>query len=162
MKRTLAVTIALTFVVLAGCSGASDPTSPDGAVIFTQVYKSTTSGVRSRHGEVITRQSRWTQVWDEITAGQSPKPALPAVDFEQRILVYAALGELGDSCADIELESIQRVNGALLVSVVERHRLATCPVCPPTTSQPVIVVAVPRAATDVSFSFRTSNTGACS
>jgi hypothetical protein len=154
VKRLIAA-----MVVLAACSGESNPVGTDGPVPTTQVYRSRTSGIASRRGEIISRQSRWVEVWDEITASASPKPPIPNVDFEQVLLVFAAGGELPDACSDARIESVTRVSGSLDVSIVEERR-PTC-VCPPMTIRPVHVVSVPRAATGASFSFRVANVSSC-
>lgn len=149
--RTLLLVV---LVLIAGCSGDSDPTSPDGPVPFAQVAKEQFSGVMQRRAEVIALQSRWVQVWDEITSNRSPKPPLPNVDFEKELLILAAYGNTGDSCRDVQIEKVDRVNGALAVSILDKQRAANCPVCPPVTAQPVHVVSIPRAATGVSYSWR--------
>jgi hypothetical protein len=156
MRRLLV--LAITLACLA-CNGESNPTSPDGPVAFAQVYKSKTSGVNRQTAEIISRQARWVEAWDEITAGQSPKPAIPAVDFESVILIYASGGEIADSCSDIRIESVNRVGGALTVSIVEERRPGC--VCPPVVIHPVHVVSVPRAATGASFTFRATNLSGC-
>ncbi|MFL6247152.1 MAG: hypothetical protein ACJ74H_14060 [Thermoanaerobaculia bacterium] len=147
-------------ILLTACSGESNPTGTDGPVPTTQVYKSKTSGLTGRRGEVISSQSRWVEVWDQITAGMSPKPALPAVDFDNALLIVGAIGEVG-SCSDGRIESVTRVAGALEVSIVEERRPSTC-ACPAIVVRPVHVVSVPRAATGASFEFRIVNLNSCS
>ena len=146
-------------LLLAGCSGESSPTGTNGPVPTVQVYKSKTSAIPGRRAEIISRQSRWTEVWDEITASVTPKPAIPAVDFDNVILIFAAGGELANSCSDIRIESVTRTDGALAVSIVEERR-PTCS-CPAIVIRPVHVVSVPRAATDASFAFRVADVSGC-
>lgn len=148
--------IVAVMILLAACNGESNPTGTDGPIAATQVYKSKTSGLAGRRGEVISRQSRWVEVWDEITAGMTPKPALPAVDFENALLIVGAVGEV-DSCSDGRIESVTRVSGALQVSILEERR-PNC-TCPAIVVRPVHVVSVPRAATGAEFSFRIVNLG---
>ena len=148
--------IVAVMILLAACSGESNPTGTDGPIAATQVYKSKTSGLAGRRGEVISRQSRWAEVWDEITAGMTPKPALPAVDFENALLIVGAIGEV-DSCSDGRIESVTRVSGSLHVSILEERR-PNC-TCPAIVVRPVHVVSVPRAATGAEFTFRTVNLG---
>jgi hypothetical protein len=160
IQRIVAVLLAM-FVLLAGCNGeSSSPTGPDGPVPTVQVYKSKTSAISGRRAEIISRQSRWVEVWDEITASVSPKPALPTVDFENAILIFAAGGELADSCGDIRIESVGRVNGALAVSIVEERR-PNC-TCPAIVIRPVHVLSAPRAATGAAFEFRIVTINSCS
>lgn len=151
--------IAAVLILLAACNGESNPTGTDGPVPTTQVYKSKSSGLAGRRGEIISRQSRWAEVWDEITVNQSPKPALPTVDFEQVLLVVGATGELPDACSDGRIESVTRVSGSLEVSILTENR-PNC-VCPAVVVRPVHVVSVPRAATGASFAFRTVSLGTC-
>jgi hypothetical protein len=146
-------------VLLAGCSGESDPTGTNGPVGFSTVYKSKVSGIAGRRGEIISRQDRWAAVWDEITAGMTPKPALPAVNFEESILIFAAGGDLAESCTDLRVDSVTRIDGSLAISIVEERR-TNC-VCPPIVLRPVHVVAVPRAATGATFEFRVTTVSGC-
>ena len=150
--------IVAVLILLAACNGESNPTGTDGPVPTTEVYKSKTSGLAGRRGEVISRDSRWAEVWDEITAGMTPKPPLPAVNFENAILIVGALGEV-DSCTDGRIESVTRVSGALQISILEERR-PNC-VCPAIVARPVHVVSVPRAATGASFEFRIGNLTTC-
>ena len=145
-------------IFLAACNGESNPTGTDGPVATTQVYKSKTSGVSGKRGEVISRASRWAEVWDEITAGMSPKPALPNVNFEEAILIVGAIGD-ADACTDARIESVNRVGGALEISVLEERR-PNC-TCPAFVARPVHVVSVPRLATGATFSFRIVNLNTC-
>ena len=150
--------IALVFAL--GCSGDSDPTSPDGPVPFKEVAKEQFSGISQRRAEVIALQSRWVQVWDEITATRTPKPPLPNVDFEKELLILAAYGETGDGCREVQIEKVDRRNGALDISILDKQRAASCPPCPPVAARPVHVVSVARAATGANYSWRVT-TVAC-
>jgi hypothetical protein len=144
--------------LISGCSGESNPTGTDGPVATTEVYKSQFSGMGGKHGEVISRQSRWAEVWDEITAGMSPKPALPSVDFENVLLIVGAIGNT-DACTNGRIESVKRVGGTLEISILEERR-PNC-ACPAIVARPVHVVSVPRAATGASFTFRIVNLNTC-
>ena len=127
---------------------------------FTQVAKEQMTGITQRRAEVIALESRWVQVWDEITATRTPKPAIPHVDFEKQLLILAAYGETGDACREVQIEKVDRKNGALEVSILDKQRASNCPVCPPVTARPVHVVSIARAATGVNYSWRVS-TVAC-
>lgn len=153
-KHATRAALALALILIAGCDrGASSPTSPDGVVPFTTVHTAQFSGIAVRRGEVISRADVWQRTWDEINATISPKPALPAVDFERNILLLAALGDEGDACKRVVIDRVERSGGALRVSVKETRPPASC-VCPPVAVRPVHVVSIPRAATGASFDFR--------
>ena len=147
-------------VLTAACGGNSSPTSPDGPVVTAEVFRDKTSGVKDRRGEIISRESRWAEVWDEIVSQRSPKPPRPNVDFDSRILIFAGLGETADSCKGVRVAEVERRGGALAIAIAETRPPAGC-TCPPMIVQPVHVVSVPRAATDATFQWRSVTEGNC-
>ena len=151
----LGSTLLLLLVMSGGCFGGDNasPTSPDGIVSYADVYMSQTSGFATRHAEVISRESRWAEVWEQITATQSPKPARPAVNFEERILVVVALGETAATCHFVKVDNVQRVDGELRIAVVDAAPQVPGCACPIGSVQPVHVIAVPRLATSASFTW---------
>lgn len=144
----------LLLALLAGCSGDSSPTGPDGPIAFSDVYRDKASNITTRRAEIVSRSSRWDTVWSEI-GGTASKPA---VDFEKNILIVAALGETGDSCKHVRITGVTRQGGALNVTIAETRLPPSC-VCPPNTVRPVHVVSVPRAATSASFSWTSITEG---
>lgn len=152
--------IVLAALLLVSCNGKTSPTAPDGFVPFVTVHKEQSTGIKARRAEVISLASQWERTWEEIVANRSPKPPIPAVDFEQSILILAALGETGDACKSVAIEKVERAGGELQISVKETRPAANC-VCPPVTVQPVHVVSVPRAATGAAFAFRPVTEGNC-
>lgn len=149
--------ITLLSFLLLSCSESS-PTAPDGPVAFTEVYTDMYSGILTRRQEIIATPTQWQRVWDEIYARRSPKPALPAVNFENSLLIVVGLGDTGDACKRVAVESVTRSGGALNVSVKEIRPPASC-VCPPVTVQPVQVVSIPRLATGAGFQWRSVTEG---
>lgn len=161
MKSMRSLTAIAMFLLLASCNGeSSSPTGVDGVVPFTTVHKEQATGLRARRAEVISRADVWQRTWDEIVANRSPKPPLPAVDFERNLLILASLGETGDACRSIAIDGVERRGGELQVSIKESRRPMNC-VCPPVAVAPVHVVSVPRAATGAAFSYRAVTEGSC-
>jgi hypothetical protein len=151
----------LPLLLLFACNGASSsPTGVDGVVPFVTVHREQSTGVKGKHAEIISRADVWQRTWDEIVSNRSPKPPLPAVDFEKNILIFAAMGETADACRSLVIDSVERRNGELLVSIKETRPPASCS-CPPVTVQPVHVVSVPRAATGAAFLYRSVTEGNC-
>lgn len=148
-------------LLVSACSGESNPAGPDGPVAFADVYQSSFSGIQTRRGEIISRESRWVEVWDELQSHVSPKPAIPAVNFNDRLLILGALGTNGDRCTKAQVQSVQTQGGTLVIRIAEVHRPSTCAPCPPDTSQAVHVVSVPRAATGATFTFVTATANSC-
>ena len=154
MRPLLPALLALT---LLSCDDYSI-TLPDGPVAFSEVRKESNTGIRVRRTEVISAQSRWIAVWDEIMATRSPKPPLPAVDFSANVLLLAALGDTPDACKSVVIERVEQRGGMFVVSVKETRPPASC-VCPPVVAQPVHVVAAARVATTGSFEWRSVTEG---
>lgn len=149
---TLVVTALL---LLTSCSNGSDssPTGPDTIVPFETVHREQITGVRERRAQLISRQDLWEQTWAEIVSNRSPKPPIPAVDFERNILIFVALGDTADACKSVRVNDVRRRStGELLVDVKETRSPASC-VCPAVVVRPVHVVAVPRSATGAAFAF---------
>lgn len=155
--RTVA-SIAL-LIALAGCGGGdSSPTAPDGPIAFTDVHRSKASGMRTAGAQIVSRPEPWMAMWDSIVLGQTPKPPMPAIDFEKNILIVATLGETPDSCKHVRIDQVVRRNGALDVTISEVRPPASC-TCPPVVVQPVHVVSVPRAALGANYLWRTVTEG---
>lgn len=152
---------ALAFLLLlsvAGCNGDSSPTGPDGAIAFTEVYRDKNSGISRRRAEVISRQDAWERAWDEIMSSRAPKLPTPTVNFDDNILILAALGETPDSCKDVRIDQVNRSAGVLEVTISEVRPPASC-VCPPVVVNPVQVVALPRAAAGANYTWKTRTEG---
>jgi len=76
-------------------------------VKFTSVVKGQKSGVVKKWMTSVTNERRWQEVWDEHTATQTPKPALPKVDFKKHMIIVVFAGDKDSrgfsvSVADIE------------------------------------------------------------
>jgi hypothetical protein len=151
----LACVILLASVFLVACGGESSPTGPDGPIAFSDVFRDKVSNLTTRRAEIVSRSARWDTVWSEI-GSSAPKPA---VDFESKILIVAALGETGDSCKHVRITGVTRQMGGLNVTIAETRLPPSC-VCPPNTVRPVHVVSVPRAASTATFNWTTLTEGA--
>jgi hypothetical protein len=150
--------LALAVLLLLGCNG-NGITIPTGPVPMTKVFSDRHSGLRTPREEVIAQPARWQQVWDEIMSTRSPKPPLPAVDFDRDIVLLAALGETGDACKSLVIEEVTHASDLLFVKIKETRPPMSCS-CPPVTVQPVDIVTVPRRTTTATFSRRSVTEGA--
>lgn len=153
MKRT-----ALALLLLLGCNG-DGITVATGPVPMTRVFTDRYSGIRTQREEVIAQQARWQLVWDEIMSTRSPKPPLPAVDFDRDVVILAAMGETGDACKTVAIEEVSHAGELLFVRIKDVRSPASC-TCPPVTVQPVDIVTVPRRTTTATFSRRSVTEGA--
>jgi hypothetical protein len=156
MKGSKVVLSLLALFSLATCH--ESPTAPGGPLTFSTVWKEQQTGLYARREEVIGTDTRWTQVWAEIVANRSPKPAVPAVDFSTSSLILVARGETGDACRTIEIDRVEADGGTYRVAVQDLRSPMSCS-CPAVTVQPVHVVAVPRVAAAVVATYRSVTIG---
>jgi hypothetical protein len=116
---------------------------------FERVAKDSFSGVSQKKNLVIKDQAAWAGLWAEHSAGRTPAPELPKIDFSQKMLVGVFLGDTG-SCRTIAIPRV--VAGATSVKVeVEERSLQTFEVCPAVVTQPMQVVAIDRTDAPIEF-----------
>jgi hypothetical protein len=116
---------------------------------FERVTRDSMSGVTRKKNVVIKDEAAWASLWAEHTAGRSPAPELPKIDFTNKMLVGVFLGDTGD-CRTVAIPQV--VAGAASVKVeVDEHTLQTFDVCPAVMTQPMQIVAIDRSDIPVEF-----------
>lgn len=158
----LAAPLALAAALAAGCSGEPQEDPPpagepvDGEEVEVQpLLHETVSGIHERRRQVLRSQEEWADFWEEAFAGRDPVPERPAVDFAERIVVVAAMGERPTGGFSVEVEEVRTTEDGLRVVVREVSPGPECIVTQAFT-QPVTAVAVPDGQEEVSFEERES------
>jgi hypothetical protein len=119
------------------------------AMPFERVTADSYSGVTRKKNAVIKDEAAWASLWAEHVAGRTPAPALPKIDFTNKMLVAVFLGDTGD-CRTIAIPRV--VAGADSVKVeVDDRPLQTFDVCAAVLTQPMQVVAIDRTGIPVEF-----------
>lgn len=154
-------------VLLAGCGG-SDGAAPGDArartldvpvgdqpgagqpLPFTSLASAAFSGVHDARRVVVRDAAAWAALWAEHTAGRSPAPALPPVDFGRRMLVGVFSGDRATGCHTSAILRLGARDGRLVVEYEERDVSAVA-LCLPGIAQPMEVVAVDRTDAAVGF-----------
>ena len=113
------------------------------------------SGATSSARVVVTTPEEWAAVWEWIYAPYTPKPALPAVDFAQSVVVVASLSERSSGGYGIDVDDVYRTDSEIVVELRETAPGSSCVVTAALT-QPVVAVRVPRGAGDITFVERRS------
>jgi hypothetical protein len=119
------------------------------AMPFERVAADGYSGVTEKKNVVIKDEAAWARLWTEHNAGRTPAPALPKVDFSNKMLVGAFLGNTGD-CRTIAIARVAAGADTVKVEVEERV-LQTFAVCAAVMTQPMEVVAIARTNIPVEF-----------
>lgn len=139
-------------VAALACSGS--PTAPGGPQLsFTTVVSASHSGVTASRTQVVREDETWRQTWEEIHARQSERPARPAIDFGQEMLLLAALGERESGCYSVRITGVTDQGSRLVATVEEIVAGAGC-ACTQALTHPVHVVRLPRRSDPVEFETR--------
>jgi hypothetical protein len=117
---------------------------------FLPVAKDSFSGVTEKKNVVIKDEAAWARLWNEHTLGHTPAPALPKIDFANKMLVAAFAGESGSGCHTIAIPRVVAGTASIKVEVDERE-LQTVDVCAAVVTHAMQVVAIDR--TDVPVEF---------
>jgi hypothetical protein len=116
---------------------------------FERVASDSLSGVAQKKNLVIKDEAAWARLWAEHTAGRTPAPELPKVDFTNRMLVGVFLGDTGN-CRTIGIPRVVAGTASVKVEVDERT-LQTFAVCPAMMTQPMEIAAIDRSDIPVEF-----------
>jgi hypothetical protein len=135
----------------------SSPTSPQaGPIAFETVVSSSHSGYTAPVRRTIRTHQEWAGAWQTLHVGQSPTPPLPAVDFDQAMVVLVAAGTRPNGCFAIDVtEATMRASGVVELEVTETIAGTGC-ACTLAITQPVHAVKVPRVAGPATFVERTT------
>jgi hypothetical protein len=122
---------------------------PAGTTIaYETVARDNLSGVTARQTLVIKDQAAWDKLWSQHTAGRTPVPAAPKVDFAHKMLVGVFAGEYGNACHSLAVARVAA--GATKLEIeVDEHDVTTVAMCTPVVSHPMQIVAVDRTDADV-------------
>jgi|GEM_PF-2170591 len=146
MRTYLALFIAVLLALTLGTACDSDSPTDRGATSLPieTLAKFSSSGYAEPQRLAIDDADELERVWQITTAGQSPPPPLPPVDFGSKMVVLAAAGGPGNGCHSIEVTAATATPaGVLEVEVTETVPGPNC-VCTAVATQPVHLVALPR------------------
>jgi hypothetical protein len=117
-------------------------------IVYETVARDNLSGVTARQTVVIKDQAAWDKLWSQHTAGRTPAPAAPKVDFTRKMLVGLFAGEYGNACHSLAV--VRVAAGATQLEIeADEHDLTTVAICTPVVSHPMQIVAVDRTDADV-------------
>jgi len=119
-------------------------------IAFDAVAKDSFSGITQKKNVVIKDEAAWARLWNEHTLGRSPAPALPKIDFTNKMLVGVFAGESGSGCHTIAIPRVVAGTASIQVEVDERE-LQTFDVCPAVITHAMQVVAIERSDSPVEF-----------
>ena len=114
--------------------------------IFTELF----SGIPDARRLVIRTSVEWNALWEEVTQNRMPKPPPPEVDFEQYMVIVAAMGSRPTGGYTVTVDEVNQGQGQLLAEVRETSPGPTCMTTQALTA-PVTAVRVVRSEGRVTF-----------
>lgn len=135
-----------------GSSGDVERIPPDATPVEVRpVADFPNSGIHVARREEVRSAGRWERVWEELVAGRAPTPAPPHVDFRERMVLVATMGERPSGGYEIAIERVLRTSGDRLLAVVRETSPGEGCVVTQALTAPAVAVSVPRVRGDVSF-----------
>jgi hypothetical protein len=146
-------------VSMAGCDGpTTGPRVPSNAAALSvsRVFEGSLSAFRFHTGYtererlVIRSPEQWSQAWARIIQTYSPRPAAPAVDFDNEVVILVAMGQRPSGGYFIAVEGVYDADGRVFAEVREQSPGAGC-ITTEALTEPVDAVRVPRRDVPVIF-----------
>lgn len=89
---------------------------------------------------VITDAEAWAEAWQRFHGAVEPMPAIPNVDFTQRMVILAAMGQRSSGGYQIAVEGVYRDADRLIVEVRETSPGPRCVTTAALTSPATAVI----------------------
>ncbi len=117
---------------------------------FRTLEQSAHSGVRVAQNLVIRDASAWAELWGRHVAGQSPAPALPALDFSKEMVLALFAGPKSHACYGLQMLELREQAGRWQAVYRETQPAAGQP-CPTAQGSPALMLRLPRSTQPVDF-----------
>lgn len=152
--RTACLLAALALAAV-GCGLAPSTGVPADATLVPDdrveaLFDDSYSGIDEGQRRVVRTAGTWADVWEQLHEGRSPSPERPAVDFDDSLVVLAAMGSRPTGGYGIGVGSVHREGETLYVVVRESSPGENCGVTQAITA-PAVAVRVPHVSGDVHF-----------
>lgn len=146
----------LMFAVACGTGGEGVTQAqevPEGAVqvpIEHPAWSSQLSGLPEPARTVIRDRESWQGFWQSFAGARVPAPPPPEIDFEQKQVVVAAMGQRSNAGYEIAVDAVYQQNDTTYVVVVEREPASGC-IAAAAISTPATAVLIPAGSGAVRF-----------
>ncbi|MDF1615317.1 protease complex subunit PrcB family protein [Desulfurivibrio dismutans] len=147
---------------LGGCIADDDDNDdnddPGDPVAFVLLTSGQTSGIDSERLTALSQQAAYNRLWQDHETAFVIPPEQPAVDFSQRMVVAAFLGQRDTDGYQVEVVEVREREHSLMVTVRFTIPDDDCPGTE-TTTQPYRLVTIPQ--TDKVVGFTTEVRESC-
>jgi PrcB C-terminal len=155
------------FALIAGCGGEAaqaegstqnGETRRDFAILTGEVPLPYYGGLAQPEYRVLKSRGEWEELWRELQRqtsreqGQtSPKP-LPDIDFQQNVLIIAAMGTRPTGGYSLEISSVVETPQRIVVTVAEQSPGAKC-ITTQAVTHPIAIVTTAQTRKPFEFEF---------
>jgi hypothetical protein len=136
-------------LILCACGGGGGDAG-DASVAFTEVSRSSTSGITVLETPVVRNTSDWAALWARHAAVFTPAPTQPSVDFSSGQVVGVFLGTRPNSCYSVEVLRVTQSATRRLVTYRETTPSATA-TCTAQAVAPMHLVRISASTLPVEF-----------
>jgi hypothetical protein len=99
--------------------------------------------MKEMDNKLITHVNEWRAIWKKISADQTPQPALPQVNFDEKTLVACFMGEQRSGGFRIEIQSLSCEGKNFDAKLIHHEPGRNCLLTMALT-QPFLVVAIDK------------------
>ncbi|MFN5746491.1 MAG: protease complex subunit PrcB family protein [Methylococcaceae bacterium] len=125
------------------------------SLTYTPIENGTQSGITTRGFHVIRHDADFAALWQAHTAGLSPTPTAPALDFSKKMLIWAFAGSQPNGGYRLEMTGVTHTKNRIVVSLRLLKPGEDC-VVSAMMGQPFVMIALPASDWSVDFDLRES------
>ncbi len=113
-------------IVLSSCKSGKEATPTGTAIKFSEIKTGTNSSYSEFTTFEIHNFQELAEVWSNFFTKYDRKPPIPKIDFENKMLIAAALGERNSGGYSIKIKSVLETNQTMIVVTEETKPGNTC------------------------------------
>lgn len=150
--------LSLVLLIFAGCDALVTDSFP-GSDFFEDAEEVPFSEVKKDHhasleveaqNRVIRQEQVFREMWNKLYADHSPVPEVPEIDFEERMVLLAVLGQRPTGGYGLRIEKVAAADGGLGAHLVKSEAGDNCLTTQALTN-PFHIVTIPASSAEVTF-----------
>lgn len=150
--------LSLVLLMVAGCDALVTDSFP-GSAFFEDAEEVPFSEVKKDHyanleveaqNRVIRQEEVFREMWNKLNADHSPVPEVPEIDFEERMVLLAVMGQRSTGGYDLRIEKVAAADGELGVHLVKIEAGDNC-ITTQALTNTMHIVTVPASSAEVTF-----------
>jgi hypothetical protein len=100
------------------------------------------SGFKTKQLIVVSNEQEWQRVWSQLHSKRRPRPIVPTVNFDERMVIVYALGIQRTGGYSVRISGVESLDDQLQVNMIVTRPAANCVVTAGLTS-PADIILLP-------------------